>query len=386
MNHDRGLDTRAIHAGEPRPTDQGSVVAPIYQSATFEGRPGETDFRYGRYSNTPTHDLLHGKLASLEGAEAALVTSSGMSAISSTLLSLLSAGDHLLVQGGLYGGTHALVHRELPRLGIEVTEVSGGDASAWAKALRPSTRAFHLEAISNPLLRVSDLRAAVAFAREHQLLTTIDSTFATPVNLRPLELGIDLVVHSATKYLNGHSDVVAGAVMGSRERVRAVEGVVRLHGGSLDPNSCFLLSRGIRTLGVRVRRHNESGLAVARGLCELPGVTVVHHPGLEVHPDHQRARELFEGFGGMLSFEVAAEVSVDRFLERLELFTVAPSLGGVESLACLPARTSHAALSPEERARVGIGDGLVRLSVGLEDPSDLLEDLESALLASSRVS
>lgn len=374
------LDTHLVHAGEPTPRTEGSVVAPIFQSATFVHHGGEDELRYGRYNNTPTHELLHAKLAALEGAEAGLVTASGMAAIASTLLSLLKAGDHVLVQDELYGGTHALVHHEFPRLGIAVDAVPSNDPEAWHAARRPNTRVFHFESLSNPLLTVPNLEALAAFAREHGIVTTIDNTFASPVNLRPHEHGIDVVLHSATKYLNGHSDLCAGAVTGSAARVSEVDRVARLHGGTLDPHACFLLNRGMKTLGVRVRRQNETALTIARELEAHPRVRTVHHPGLASHPDHERALQLFDGLGGMLSFVPEGDVaSVEHFLSHLELFQVAPSLGGVESLATLPARTSHAALSPEERKRAGIPDTLVRLSIGVEDPGDLLEDLHRAL-------
>lgn len=376
------LDTRLVHAGEPSPRLAGAVVAPIFQSATFLYAGGDDVLRYGRYNNTPTHELLHDKIAALEGCEAGLVTASGMAAIASALLSVAGAGDHVLVQDALYGGTHALVHDELPRLGIEVTAVPGDDPDAWRAAVRPNTKAFHLESLSNPLLRLPDLAAAAAFAREHGLVTTIDSTFASPINLRPAEHGIDVVVHSATKYLNGHSDLCAGALAGSAARIAAAGRIARLHGGTLDPHAGFLLARGMKTLGVRVRQQNASALAVAHALEGHAGVRAVHYPGLASHPDHARAATLLDGFGGMLSFELDGDVAaVDRFLRSLRLFLVAPSLGGVESLVSLPARTSHASLTAEERARAGLPDTLVRLSIGLEDPADLIADLEGALAA-----
>jgi len=378
---DLHLDTRLIHAAEPEPRLAGAVVAPIFHSATFLYRGGEGEvLRYGRYQNSPTHELLGQKIAALEGCEAGLVTASGMAAIAGSLLSVLGAGDHLLAQEGLYGGTHVLVHEELRRLGIAVDAVPPADPAAWRAALRPTTRALYLESLSNPLLRVPDLARAVEFAREHDLVTIVDNTFATPINLRPAELGFDLVVHSATKYLNGHSDLVAGAVAGGAARIERVLRQVKVHGGCLDAQGAAWLARGLKTLGVRVRRQNESALALARKLASCPRVRAVHHPLLASHPDHERAKTWMEATGGMLSFELDGErAAVDRFLGRLELFLVAPSLGGVESLVSIPVRTSHAMLTRAERRELGIGEGLVRLSVGLEDARDLWADLESAL-------
>jgi cystathionine beta-lyase/cystathionine gamma-synthase len=375
-------DTLLVHAGEPRPRAAGAVTMPIYQSSTFEETEARDyhDIRYARLSNTPGHDALHGKLAALEGAEAALATASGMAAVSSTLLSLLRSGDHLLAQDGLYGGTHDLMTRDLPRLGIEVSFVPGDDPAAWARALKDRTRVFYLESMTNPLLRVADLPAAAAFARERGLVSVIDNTFATPLAFRPLAHGFTLAVHSATKYLNGHSDLIAGAVMGSAERVREVKRTVDHLGGSLDPHACFLLQRGLKTLGVRFRQQCATALQVARFLEQHPAVARVHHLGLESHPQHARGRELFKLAGAMLSFEPRGGAqAAERMFTRLTLPLHAPSLGGPETLVTRPAASSHVGLSAEDRARIGISDGLVRVSIGLEAPEDLIEDFGRAL-------
>jgi cystathionine beta-lyase/cystathionine gamma-synthase len=375
------IDTQLIHAGED-PRVLGAVTTPVFQSAMFE-YAGETDYhdlKYIRLNNTPNHAALHAKLAALEGAEAALVAASGMGAISAALLGMLRAGDHLLAQDGLYGGTHGLVTEDLPALGIECDLVPGDDPSAWEERLRPTTRALLLETLSNPLLAVPDLEAAVAFARAHGLVTLIDNTFATPLNFRPCALGFDLVLHSATKYLNGHADIVAGAVVGRADLVDRARRKLNHFGASLDPHACFLLARGLRTLAVRVPRHNASALAVARFLAARPEVARVNHPGLESHPGHARAARLFAGFGGMLSFELeGGEAAARRLVGRVQLFVRAPSLGGTESLITRPAATSHLGLAPEERERLGITQGLVRLSIGLEAADDLIADLEQAL-------
>ena len=378
----KGLDTKLIHAGEPEPLIGGAVTMPIFQSSTFEyaGQTSYHDLRYIRLSNTPNHTVLHAKLAALENAEAALVAGSGMAAISAALLTVLADGGHLIAQDCVYGGTHDLFAEEFPRYGMAVDFVDGDEPGAWRETLRPNTRAIYVEAMSNPLLQVSDLRAAVEFAAEHGLVSIIDNTFASPINFRPAELGFDLSLHSGTKYLNGHTDIVAGAVIGRAELVERVTHTLNHLGGSLDPHACFLLHRGMKTLAVRVRHQNESALKIARWLEQHRAVARVNYPGLESHSNHIRACELFDGFGGVLSFELGGGLeAARRFMERVTIPISAPSLGGVESLITRPATTSHSGMSPAERARTGIGDGLVRLSVGLESSDDLLEDFEMAL-------
>jgi cystathionine beta-lyase/cystathionine gamma-synthase len=376
------LDTKLIHAGEPSPRIEGAVVPPIFQSAMHEygGEASYHDIRYLRLSNSPNHRILHAKLAAIENAEAALVTASGMAAISATLLSLLGSGDHLLAQRGLYGGTHDFVTQDLPALGIAVDFIDGSDPASWRPYLKPTTRAVYVESITNPLVQVADLPAVVDFAKAHGLVSVIDSTFATPVNFRPIEHGFDLVLHSATKYLNGHSDLVAGAVIGAASLVRRITHKVNHLGGSLDPHACFLLHRGMKTLGLRVRHQNGSALTIARALAAHPVVERVHYPGLESDPGHQRARQLFAGCGGMLSFEVKGGVAAaDAFMRHTTLPIIAPSLGGPETLLTRPSRTSHAGMDADERRRLGITDGLIRVSVGLEATEEIVEDLVAAL-------
>jgi cystathionine beta-lyase/cystathionine gamma-synthase len=380
---DDRLDTRLVHAGEAVPRYGGAVSMPVFQSSTFEygGQGRYDDVRYIRLNNSPNHVVLHRKLADIEGGEAALVTSSGMAAISTALLTVLRPGDHLLAQRGLYGGTHDFVTETLARWGVHHDFVDAGDPSGWAAALRPTTRAFYVEALTNPLLDVADLPAVAGFAREHGLVSLIDATFATPVLLRPIALGFDVVLHSATKYLNGHTDIVAGAVIGRARLVEDVRHTLNLLGGALDPHACFLLHRGLKTLGVRVRQQCATALAVARALHEHPRVTRVYYPGLPSHPGHARAKaQLHGGFGAMLSFELEGGVTATHELySRLRLPIDAPSLGGPETLVTRPAQTSHAGLDPEVRRHLGIGDGLVRMSVGLEDAEDLIADLRQAL-------
>jgi cystathionine beta-lyase/cystathionine gamma-synthase len=377
-----GIDTKLIHAGEPKPLIQGAVSIPIFQSSTFEyaGQDSYHDLRYIRLNNTPNHVALHEKLAALESGAGAVVTASGMAAISTTLLALLSAGDHFLAQDCLYGGTHDLITKDLPAYGISADFICGKDPAAWKKLLRPSTKAVYVESITNPLMQVANLRGIGEFAREHGLYSIIDNTFTSPINFRPLEHGFDLSIHSCSKYLNGHSDIVAGAVIGPEALITTITHKLNHLGGTLDPHACFLLHRGIKTLAVRVRQQNASAMEIARFLESRPEVERVHYPGLASHPHHDRARELFDGFGGMLSFELKGGVEgAERFIQNTTIPISAPSLGGVESLITRPVTTSHACLSPEECKEVGISESLIRLSVGLEATTDLVSDFDQAL-------
>ena len=381
-NATRSISTAAVHAGEPQPRIGGAVSMPIFQSSTFLFE-GETDYhalRYVRLNNTPNHEALHRKLAALENAEAALVASSGMAAISTSLLAVLGAGDHLLVVDCPYGGTRGFVVDDLPRWGITHTFIDGDDPADWREKVRPNTRAILVETITNPLMQVPDLPAVVEFAAASNLVSMVDNTFASPVNFRPAELGFDLSLHSCTKYLNGHTDIAAGAIIGRAVLVDRIRILLNHLGGTLDPHACFLLHRGIKTVVLRVRQQNQSALLIARFLEAHPAVTRVNYPGLESHPAHERARALFDGFGGMLSFELTGGVAAaDRFLERVTIPIVAVSLGGVESLAIRPAATAYANVPRQERERLGVSEGLVRLSVGIEDTDELINDLRAAL-------
>jgi cystathionine beta-lyase/cystathionine gamma-synthase len=381
-DHEGTIDTKLVHAGEIRPGIEGAVELPIFQSANFESVEGEEyhDIKYMRLSNSPNHTVLAAKLAALESAEAAVVSTSGMSSITTIFHSLLSAGDHVIFQDCLYGGTYDYARREFARHGLTCDFVDGDDPGGWTRTLRPETRMIYFEAITNPLVQVADLEAVVSFAREHRLISVIDNTFASPVNFRPAEIGFDLSVHSGTKYLNGHSDVVCGVVVGRREPVARVKKMMNYLGGSLDAHACFLLHRGLKTLAVRVRQQNVSALTLSKVLEDHPAVTRVNYPGLASNSGHERARRLFDGFGGMLSFELAGGASAATRLESaLRIPIVAPSLGGVESLVTRPAATSHAGLTAEERREVGVSDGLVRVSVGIEGTGDLVADFRQAL-------
>jgi cystathionine beta-lyase/cystathionine gamma-synthase len=377
------LETKLIHAGEPEPRIGGAVSIPIFQSAMFEygGEATYHEIKYIRLNNTPNHVALHSKLAALESAEAAVVTSSGMAAISTVLLTLLRSGDHFLAQSCLYGGTYDFVTRDLGLYGISFDFIDGSDAECWSARLKPNTKAIYVETMANPLMDVPDLKGVVEFARQHDLVTLIDNTFASPVNFRPAEWGFDVSLHSCTKYLNGHSDIVAGAAIGRADLIERITHKLNLLGGTLDPHACFLLHRGIKTLALRVRHQNDCAQALATFLVGHPAVRRVNYPGLENHPAHAVARAMFDGYSGMLSFELHGGVAAaERFMSRVQLPIVAPSLGGVETLVTRPATTSHSGLTAVERQRAGISDELIRVSVGIEHSQDLIADFEQALM------
>jgi len=355
---------------------------PVFQTAMYEyaGEKTYDEVRYIRLNNTPNAQALGEKLAELENAEAALVTASGMAAITTTLLTLLSKGDHLLAQNCLYGGTHDFVTKDLENFGIAYDFVDGDDPESWERKLRSNTRAMYVETISNPLVQVPDLEAVVKFCKAHNLVSAVDDTFTSPVNYRRAEHGFDLSLHSATKYLNGHSDIVAGAVIGKEDIVEKITHRLNHLGGSLDPHAAFLLHRGMKTLALRVKQHNENAMKMANFLENHKAISKVNYPGLQSHPQHERAQRLFEGFGGMMSLELADGVgAAEAFMHASKLAAVAPSLGGIETLITRPATTSHSGVSPSDRQKLGITDGLVRLSVGLEDADDLIEDFRQSL-------
>ncbi|CAM2063983.1 PLP-dependent transferase [Sulfidibacter corallicola] len=376
------FETQLIHAGEPRPGILGSVAMPIFQTSTFED-PHEHDYnaiRYTRLSNNPNQLALHDKLAALAGAEAALVSASGMATISNLLLSLLSPGDHLLMQNCVYGGTHTLITHELARFGITHQFIDAGDPASWPQPIPPKTRMIYVESMSNPLLEIPDFEAVVAYARKHGLLSVIDNTFASPYNFQPIPLGFDLEVHSATKYLNGHSDVIAGACMGSARLIETLLHKQNHFGGSLDPHAAFLLLRGLKTLAVRLTHQNATALEVAGYLDGHPALASVNYPGLEHHPRHRMAARHFRGFGGIVSFELkAGSDAARRLIDLLDLILFAPSLGGTESLIVKPATVVQSGLDAAERNAAGVGEGLLRFSTGLESSADLIADLKQAL-------
>lgn len=380
--------TRAIHSGEVRHGGNLPVGINITRTANFtfantedmkrwaEGR--SKSYIYTRYGN-PTLAVAEEKLAALEGGEAALVTASGMAAISSALLGQLGAGDEVIATRQLYGGSYRLMRDIFPRLGIRVHHVEA-DLAGIERHVNSRTRVLYIESPTNPTLRLVDVRKAVAFARKHRLTTVMDNTFASPILQKPLAMGVDAVVHSATKFLAGHSDLIAGAVVGNRKLVAAAHDMVIYLGGSMDPEAAFLLIRGMKTLGARVEQQGANAMAVAKFLARHPKVKRVHYPGLTSHPDHALARRQMRGFGSMLAFDLKGGLAAARrFCDRTRVFLLAASLGGVESLVVLPIYTSHYKLSAAELAAVGVEPGTVRVSVGLEDPQDLIDDLKQAL-------
>jgi cystathionine beta-lyase/cystathionine gamma-synthase len=374
--------TITVHAAGANKSPGSPVVPPIVQSATFSwADPSDGDLLYTRWTNNPNQIEVARKVAALEGMEAAIALGSGMGAIASTLLALTKQGDHVAASSLLYGGTHTLLASELPLRGVETTFVDPCDGD-WEAAFRPETRAVYLELPANPSLRVPDPRPVVALAHARGITVVADVTFASPVNLRAGELGVDIVVHSATKYLGGHADIIAGVAAGPQTIIDEVRRVSKFYGAVLDPHAAWLLDRGLRTLDLRVRRHNENAQKVAEWLWGQDAVARVDYPGLPSHPDHAVARELMDGFGGMVSFVLrGGGPAADRFVSALRIALAAPSLGSVETLVSQPRYTSHVGLSREEREARGVPDGFVRLSIGIEDADDLIADFGQALAA-----
>lgn len=377
----RGLSTRGVHAGGPDSVPGEPVVSPIVQSATFFGwGPDEGPRRYSRMGNNPNQEAVAEKVAALEGTEAALLLASGMAATAMSVLALARSGAHVVASKHLYGTTRLLLAEELPRRGIDTTFVDPENRRAWREAVRPETRLLFLEVPTNPTLRVFDPDPVAKLAADTGATFVVDATFASPVNVRMAEHGADLVVHSATKYLGGHSDLVAGVVAGHRPVIEEVRRMMLLYGPAPDPHAAWLLERGMRTLPLRVERQNRNALELAGWLEDRPEVSTVLYPGLSSHPDHATARRLLDGFGGMLSFVLAGGAeAADVFMRSLRTALVAPSLGGVETLISQPRYTSHVDMSPEERDAVGIPDGFIRVSVGVEDLEDLEADFARAL-------
>jgi cystathionine beta-lyase/cystathionine gamma-synthase len=369
--------TVCVHTGTHRDEHTGGICSPIFTSTSYAYPNAADENFYPRYFNVPNQRVIAAKVAALEQAEDGLVFSSGMAAISTVLLAYLKPGDHVVFQADLYGGTFHFATTELKAFGIAIAFAR--TPAEFAAALRPNTRVVYVESPSNPLLNCIDLAAVAQLARDRGVLSVIDNTFATPINQNPIALGIDTVVHSATKYLNGHSDVNAGVVVSSREIIRHLIGYATHHGGTLDTHACYQMERGLKTLALRVAQQNQSAGRLAGFLAEHPVVARVNYPGLPTHPDHAVATRQMRGFGGMVSFELRDPSQVDDLLRRFRIVTPALSLGGVETLACVPNRTSHRSLTPQQRREAGISDGLIRVSVGIEDIEDLLADFTQAL-------
>ncbi len=385
----KGLNSRLVHVGEKPDPATGAAIPPIYQTTTFafptnesmldlmEGRT--SGYIYTRYGN-PNFTMAEAKIADLEGAESALVLASGMAATSTAIMALTRAGDHLLTHADIYGGSFGLFHEILPRFGVETAFVDMTDLGSVEQAIRSNTTVIFIETPSNPTLRVFNLQAIAEVAHRHGIRLVVDNTFATPYNQRPLDLGADVVVHSGTKYLNGHSDLMAGAIAGTAGYIAECVNVFRKLGGNLNGFDAWLLIRGMKTFGLRMRQHNESGQKVAEYLSTHPAVQCVHYPGLPTHPQHELARSQMSGFGGVMSVELrGGPQAVDRFLDSVQLFSRAVSLGSVESLITQPVAAVHYNVPASFRELGGITPSLVRISVGLEEIEDIVDDLARAL-------
>jgi len=381
-------ETQATRGAADLKKKNGPVSTPIYQTSTFEVSDNDEQLRvtgsdsyYTRYGN-PTNTVAEKTVAELEGVDAALTFSSGMGAITTTIMALLKAGDHVIAQRDVYGGTHKFLSQWLPKLGVETTFVDTTDYTQHERAIRPNTRLLYLESPTNPGLRVVDLTKAATLAKERGLISMIDSTFGTPVNQHPAEYGIDLIMHSGTKYLSGHTDLICGVVAGPAQLIEKILSTRTTLGNCMDPHASWMLVRGLKTLAVRVARQNENALRVAEFLEQHAKVRRVHYPFLESHPQNALARRQMSGGGGMVTFEVEGTgEDARRASEALHLFTLAPSLGGVESLVSIPVLTSHLMVPADERARMGVTEQMLRLSVGIENANDLIADLEHALEA-----
>lgn len=374
-----GTNTICTHVGEIKDEQFKGAISPIYMSSSYAYDDVDVK-RYPRYFNTPNQEFLSKKIAALEHAEAGMIFASGMAAISTTFFAFLKAGDHIVVQNTLYGGTSNFIREELPKFGISFTFTEGYAVEDFEAAIQENTKIIHIETPSNPLLTITDLKGVADLAKSKHIITTIDNTFASPINQNPIDFGIDIVIHSATKYLGGHSDILAGAVACSQEHMDAIWDVAKNLGGSLSDFMVWMLERSIKTLAIRVRAQNRNAKKIAKFLYKHELIKRVYYPGLKSHPQYELARSQMKGFGGMLSFELIEGINAETFLRSLNLIKDSMSLAGVESTMILPRKTSHALLSQEERDAQGISDGLIRFSLGIESKSDLVFDIEQALL------
>ncbi len=373
-----GKGTQCVHTGTISDRFSGGLNSPIFTSSSFVYLDADENV-YPRYFNTPNQKAVIAKLCALEKTESGLLFSSGMAAISTVVYAFVGQGDHVVMQRDIYGGTHHFATAEFDRFGIEYTFVANRPEN-FEQAIRDNTKLIYIETPSNPLLMITDIEAVAKIAREHGITSAIDNTFASPINQNPADMGIDIVAHSGTKYLGGHSDICCGTVLGSRPLIDRIKSSAVNFGGSLNAVTCHLLERSLKTLGIRVEKQNNNALAVARHLASHENVKRVYYPGLENHPGFEVARNQMRGFGGMLSFELLeAKIEPRQFVRSLEMIRPALSLGGVETIICSPAATSHVKLSAAERSELGISDGLFRLSVGIEDVEDIITDLDRAM-------
>ena len=380
MKPENSLLTKCVHAGRFKDNAVGSIVTPIYTGSSYSMKSDSDEVCYPRYFNPPTQKAASEKIAALENGPAGLVLSSGMAAIVGTLFTLLQSGDHAVVHRDIYGGSYHFVTSEFDRLGINYTLVKGDSLDEFAGAIQPDTRLVYFETPTNPLLKVVDMAGLAELAKSRNVMTVMDNTFASPINQNPLDFGVDVVVHSGTKYLGGHSDLLCGAVVTTRELKDKISHTATNFGGVLGAFEASQLERSMKTLGLRIRQHNRNGQALAEFLNEHPKVKKVYYPGLPDHPGHNIAKSQMRGFGGMLSADIEGDHrSVREMVEKLELFSHAVSLGGVESLICFPVLTSHAKMPAAEREKLGITDTLIRISVGIEDTEDLIADFKAVL-------
>ncbi len=374
-----GLNTICTHVGEVKDEQFQGAVSPMYLSSSYAFMDVDIK-RYPRYFNTPNQEALCKKIAALEGTEAAMIFGSGMAAVSTTLLAFLQKGDHIVLQQSLYGGTYNLVVEEFKKYGISYTFTDGLSKDAFAKAITPQTKILYIETPSNPLMSITDMQMVADLAREHNIITIIDNTFASPINQNPLKFGIDIMIHSATKYMGGHSDICAGAVAASQEHIERIWNLGKNLGGSLSDMTVWMLERSMKTMVIRVKAQNKNAKKLAKWLHKNSAIHKVYYPGLKSHPDHLLAKAQMSGYGGMLSFELAEGLNAELFQKSLQLIKPSMSLAGVESTVLSPAQTSHFLLGEEARAAQGITDGLIRFSVGIEDTKDIIADIEQALV------
>lgn len=381
MSKDKlGLNTICTHVGEVKDEQFKGAVSPMYLSSSYEFLDVDVK-RYPRYFNTPNQEYLAKKIAALEHTEAALIFGSGMAAISHMFLAFLQKGDHLVVQNTLYGGTVNFIKEEFPKYGIECTFTNGYKVEDFEAAIQPNTKLIHIETPSNPLLTITDIKTIAKLGKAKNIVTSIDNTFASPVNQNPIDLGIDMVMHSATKYFGGHSDICAGAVASSQEHIDRIWNVSKNLGGSLSDMTVWMLERSMKTLGLRVKAQTKNAMKMAKWLNKHPKIDKVYYPGLKSHPEHKLAKSQMKGFGAMLSFELKEGHDAYQFQKSLKLIKSSMSLAGVESTVISPHLTSHALLTQEERDKVGISDRLIRFSVGIEDVKDLKRDIDKAIAA-----
>ncbi|MEZ4796535.1 MAG: PLP-dependent aspartate aminotransferase family protein [Flavobacteriaceae bacterium] len=381
----RGENTICTHTGEVKDTAFKGAVSPIFMASSYEFIDVDIK-RYPRYFNTPNQESLAKKIAALEHAESAMIFTSGMAAVSTTLLAFLSAGDHIVLQKDIYGGTRNLVEAQFDRYNIEYTFTEGLQVDDFRNCIKPNTKLIYIETPSNPLLKLVDLEAIANLAKANGLLSVIDNTFATPIIQKPIDFGIDVVIHSATKYFGGHSDISAGAVATKQEHIDTIWNLAKNLGGNLSDFMVWMLERSMKTLAVRVKAQQKNAKKISKILSKNKAISRVYYPGLKSHPDYKLAKKQMNGFGAMMSFDLVEDLDAEQFLKSLQLIKPSMSLAGVESTMILPAMTSHALLTPEDRAAQGIKDGLIRFSVGLEEVDDLVNDIEQAIIAVSKLS